>query len=84
MKENKTMKTAIFIPVALVLVFFAPLSSAEVMELNVSPQVVDSGDMITISGKASPGEAVWLGSSFELPLPVSDGRYYRKFGSVLK
>ena len=76
------MKTAIFIPVALMLVFFTPLSSAEVMELDVSPQVVDSGDVITISGKASPGEVVWLGSSFELPLPVSDGRYYRKFDGI--
>jgi len=76
------MKTAIFIPVALILVFFAPLSSAEVMTLNVSPQVVDSGDVITISGKASSGEVVWLGSSFELPLPVSDGRYYRKFDDI--
>lgn len=57
-REVKMMKTAIFIPVALMLVFFAPLSSAEVMELNVSPQVVDSGDVITISGKASPDEVV--------------------------
>ena len=82
MKEDKTMKTAIFIPVALMLVFFAPLSGAEVMELNVSPQVVDPGDVITISGTASPGEVVWLGSSFELPLPVSDGRYGCEFDDI--
>ncbi|CAD6493347.1 MAG: hypothetical protein LAKADJCE_00493 [Candidatus Argoarchaeum ethanivorans] len=82
MKEIKTMKTAIFIPVALMLVFFAPLSGAEVMELNVSPQVVDSGDVITISGTTSPSEVVWLGSSFELPLPVSDGRYGCEFDDI--
>ena len=82
MKENKMMKTAIFIPVVLMLVFFAPLSGAEVMELNVSPQVTNPGDVITISGKASPGEVVWLGSSFELPLPVSDGRYGCEFDDI--
>ena len=82
MKENKMMKTAIFIPVALMLVFFAPLSGAEVMELNVSPQVIDPGDVITISGTASPGEVVWLGSSFELPLSVSDERYGCEFDDL--
>ncbi|RZN13806.1 MAG: hypothetical protein EF812_06900, partial [Methanosarcinales archaeon] len=73
------MKTALFIPVALMLLFFTPLSGAEVMKLNVSPQVVDPGDVITISGTASPGDVIWLGSSFELPLQVSDGRYGCEF-----
>ncbi|CAD6491259.1 MAG: hypothetical protein EMLJLAPB_00087 [Candidatus Argoarchaeum ethanivorans] len=44
--QVKMMKTALFIPVALMLVFFAPLSGAEVMTLNVSPLVVDTGDLM--------------------------------------
>ena len=55
------------------------ITSAEVTELNVNPQVVDSGDVITISGNAMPREDVWLSSSFELLLPVSNGEYSREF-----
>ena len=56
------------------------ITSAEVTELNVNPQVVDLyGDVITISGNATPGEEVWLSSSFELLLPVSNGEYSREF-----
>jgi PGF-CTERM protein len=44
------------------------------------------GDVISISGKASsPNEEVWLSSSFELSLPVSekDGKYSRQFDDIL-
>jgi len=56
------------------------ITSAEVTELNVNPQVVDPGDTISISGKASPpNEEVWLKSSFAISLSVSDGKYSREF-----
>ena len=58
------------------------VTNAEVMELNVEPEVVNPGDTITISGKAAPGEEVWISSSFELSLPVSDGKYSREFNNI--
>lgn len=59
-----------------------PGASASVTDLTVSPDVAEPGDTITISGKASPGEEVWLSSSFEISLPVSDGEYSRKFEDI--
>lgn len=48
-----------------------------------SPEVVDPGEVITISGRATPGEEIWLGSSFELSLPVgADGGYSREFKDI--
>lgn len=68
---------AILITLAVLTLVLASISvtSAEVTELNVDPQVVDPGDVITISGRASPDEEVWLSSSFKLSLTVSDGEY---------
>ena len=50
-----------------------------VTELNVSPQVVVQGEMVSITGKASPYEEIWLNYSFELFSPVSDEKYSREF-----
>ena len=62
---------------------FIPITSAEVTELNVNPQVVNPCDVITISGKATmSGEEVWIGSSFELPLDVEAGEYSRDFNGI--
>lgn len=55
------------------------LTSARVTELNVTPQEVAPGDTISITGKALPNESVWLRSSFELSLAVSEGKYSREF-----
>jgi len=68
---------------ATILLIFAPLNtisltSAEVTDLDVPPWVVQ-GDTLSISGKASAGEVVWIGSSFEISLPVSDGEYDDEF-----
>ena len=57
-------------------------TSAEVTELNVNPQIVVPGDLVSISGKASPNEGVWLSSSFELSLHVSDGKYSCDFSDI--
>jgi len=56
------------------------ISSAEVTELTVPPWVVQ-GETLSISGKASPYEEVWIGSSFEIALSVSEefGNYSREF-----
>jgi len=55
------------------------ITNAELTELNVSPEVVVQGEKLSISGLASPDEEVWLNSSFELFLPVSEGNYSREF-----
>ncbi len=75
--------SAMPIILAIILLIFAPLNtitltSAEVTELN-APSWVVQGDTLSISGKASAGEVVWIGSSFEIALPVSDGKYYDEF-----
>ena len=58
------------------------ITRASVTELNVEPEVVDPGEVITITGKAAPKEEVWVGSSSELDLPVSDGKYSREFKNI--
>ena len=58
------------------------ISGASVTELNVNPQVVVQGETLSISGKASPNEEVWVGSSFEISLPISDGRYNEEFKGI--
>ena len=77
-----TRMSATVIILTMFLLILAPftitLTSAEVTELNVPPVVVQ-GETLSISGKASPNEEVWVGSSFEIALPVSDGEYSREF-----
>ncbi len=58
-----------------------PITSAEVTELNVPPWVVQ-GETLSVSGKAAANEEVWIGSSFEIALPVSDGKYSREFNGI--
>ena len=75
--------SAMPIILATILLIFAPLNtitltSAEVTDLDVPPWVVQ-GDTLSISGKASAGEVVWINSSFKISLPVSDGEYYDEF-----
>ncbi|MBN1455707.1 MAG: hypothetical protein JW945_05620 [Methanomicrobia archaeon] len=67
-----------------ILVSFLAISSASasVTDLTVTPVVAELGDTITISGKAAPGEEIWLSSSFEISLPVSGGEYARKFEDI--
>lgn len=79
-----TRKSAMPIILAMSLLLLAPftITSAEVTELNVTPEVVVQGGTLSISGKASPNEDVWIGSSFEIALPVSDGKYSCDFTDV--
>ncbi|MBA7538410.1 hypothetical protein ES705_30685 [subsurface metagenome] len=77
-----TRKSAMPIILLMSLLIFVPftITSAEVTELNVTPEVVVQGETLSISGKASlPDEEVWIGSSFAISLPVSDGEYCREF-----
>ncbi len=76
--------SAMPIILAIILLIFAPLNtitltSAEVTELNVTPEVVVQGETLSVSGKALANEEVWIGSSFAIALPVSDGKYYDEF-----
>ncbi len=58
------------------------VANGEVKELNV-PEEVLQGDEVTISGLATPNEAVWIGSSFTVSLPVSsDGGYNHEFKGI--
>jgi len=65
----------------LILVPAIAITSAEVTELD-TPQEVVQGKEVSISGKASPNESVWLSSSFEISLPVSDGKYSCDFTGI--
>ncbi len=56
-----------------VLLLFALMSPATAFE--VSPQYPNPGDEVTITGTAAPGEEVRLRSSFEMNLPVTNGKY---------
>lgn len=66
------------------IIAFVTISSAGVTELNVDREVLNPGDILTITGKASqPNEEVWLSSSFEILLPVdSDERYNKEFEGI--
>ena len=80
--HTRTWRRAILIILAAFILILAsiPAISAAVTELNVNPEVINPGDVITVSGRTStPNEEVWLSSSFELSLPVSDGKYSREF-----
>jgi len=69
----------------LILVFVTiTITSAEVTELNVTPEVVLPGETLLVTGKASLGEEVWLNASFEIALPVSDqvGEYLGEFNGI--
>jgi hypothetical protein len=58
------------------------IAGASVTELDVKPSVVVLGETLSISGKASPNEAVLLKSSFVISLPVSDGKYSEEFEDI--
>ncbi|MEA3488287.1 MAG: hypothetical protein U9R10_03425 [Euryarchaeota archaeon] len=58
------------------------VTSAIVTELYAHPEVVVQGAEVSISGKASPNEVVWIDSASVLSLPVSDGRYNREFKDI--
>ncbi len=74
---NMSPKTTQIIPVVPTL---APsVTIAGVTELTVNPQVVVPGEMLSISGETSPNEEIWIDSSFELSIPISDGRYSEEF-----
>jgi len=57
-------------------------AGASVTELNVKPSDVLPGETLSISGKATPNEEVWLKSSFVISLPVSEGKYSREFKDI--
>jgi len=71
--ESKRIKRHWVIPLLLallLLLLIVPSAALEVSSNQVSP-----GDSIVVSGVASPGEEVTLGSSFRMDIPVIDGRY---------
>ncbi len=75
-------ETKIMIMIYLLIVAAITVTSAEVTELEVHPEVIVQGGQISISGMASPEESVWLKSSFGISLPVSYGSYYREFNGI--
>ena len=57
-------------------------AGASVTDLNVNPSVVVPGETLSISGKATPNEAVTLKSTFVMSLPVSEGKYSEEFKGI--
>ena len=57
-------------------------AGASVTELNVNPSVVLPGETLSISGKATPNEAVSLKSTFVISLPVSEDTYSEEFNGI--
>ncbi len=56
--------------IAFLLMLVAPVAA-----FDVSPQNPSAGEDVTITGTASPGEDVRIRSSFEMDIPVKDGKY---------
>ena len=81
-RECSDVATCLALLLILGCIVVQPTAYASVSDLTVTPEVADPGDSITITGKAAPGEEVWLSSSFEISLPVSDGKYSRKFDDI--
>lgn len=86
MKKEAIGTNGIFAILILALTFtftvFIAVGSAEVTELRVSPEVVIPGDNVSLSGRAVPNETVWIKSSFDISLPVSDGKYSAEFEDI--
>lgn len=59
----------------LVILIYSLLTVFPTISLDVSPANPNPGDTITITGSASPNDAVSLRSSFGMNLPVSSGQY---------
>ena len=75
------------VPCICLLLLFAFIASvtnagASVTDLNVNPSAVVPGETLSISGKATPNEAVSLKSSFVMSLPVSEGKYSEEFKGI--
>lgn len=87
MKEEAIGTNGIFVilvlALALTFTVFIAIGSAEVTELKVNPEVVIPGDNVSLSGRAAANETVWITSSFDISLPVSDGKYSAEFEDIL-
>ena len=58
------------------------IAGASVTDLNVNPSDVVPGETLSISGKATPNEAVTLKSTFVMSLHVSEGKYSEEFKGI--
>jgi hypothetical protein len=81
------MKDINVVPCIGLLLLFAFIASvtiagASVTDLNMNPSVVVPGETLSISGKATPNEAVTLKSSFVMSLHVSEGKYSEEFKGI--
>ena len=84
MKKKNGIFTIFILALMFAFAFFITITitGADVTELNVNPEVVIQGENVSISGRASPNEAVWINSSSVISLPVSDGKYSREFNGI--
>ena len=80
----KDVKVLLCIGLFLLFALIASLTTAgaSVTELDVKPSIVLPGEMLSISGMAKPNEVVSLKSSFEMSLPVSNGKYSEEFNGI--
>jgi len=82
-QREKAIFTIVFLALAISFAFSITITGAAVTELIVNPNVVVSGEDVSLSGRAAPNEGVWLKTSFAISLPVSDGNYSREFQDLL-
>lgn len=84
MKKKNGIFTIFFLALMLAFAFFITITitGADVTKLNVNPEVVVQDETLSIYGKASLNEEVWINSSFEISLPVSDAKYSREFNGI--
>ncbi|MGB3458659.1 MAG: hypothetical protein WBB08_05075 [Halobacteriota archaeon] len=80
----KHINVVLCIGLLLLCAFIASVANAgaSVTELNVNPSVAVPGETLSISGKATSNEEVWLKSSFVISLPVSEDTYSEEFNGI--
>lgn len=67
---------------AVILFTMVSPSLAQVTDISISPENPDSGDTITITGKADPNEEVPITISFGSSADVTDGEYVYDIGKI--
>ena len=82
-QREKAICAIFFLALAISFAFSITITGAAVTGLIVNPDVVVSGEIVSLSGRAAPNECVWLKTSFAISLPVSDGKYSREFQDLL-
>ena len=66
----------------IIAIILLPSASADISQIHISPKNPVVGDIITISGIASPDELIDLAVSYTTTLTTSNGRFLCRVGAV--